>query len=261
MDASTQALLQYGTSTANLDARVAIHSYGTNPISWADFVRSRLPLVLGQRVLDAGAGTGVHWQQPMDVAAVLMDAHQPMCQRLTALPFPVVQGSVEALPFPDDSMDGVLCTHVLYHVNDPSRAVDELVRVLKPGGWLGIASNGPRHMAGLDALRRSVGLVPKSPHSEHFSILDAVESMTGRRLDPVRHDFDDDLRVPDADAVVAYCETLDVLTDTQRREMRSSVAAVIAAHGHFPVRKETALVVGSKPPGALSFGALSPARP
>lgn len=247
MNASTRALQQYGESTANLDARVALHAFGTSPLTWAEFVRRRLPMVSGQRVLDAGAGTGVHWQLPTDVAPLLMDAHQPMCLRLVALPSPVVQGSVEALPFPDDSMGGVLCTHVLYHVDDPDKAVDELVRVLKPGGWLAIASNGPRHMAELDALRRSVGVVPESAHCENFSIVAAVEAMASRRLAPVRHDFDDDLRVTDADAVVAYCETLDWLTDSQRREMRESVAAVIAAKDHFPVGKEAALVLGHKP--------------
>lgn len=35
---------------------------------------------------------------------------------------------------PDGSIDGVVSTHVLCSVRDPRRALDEIVRVLKPGG-------------------------------------------------------------------------------------------------------------------------------
>jgi SAM-dependent methyltransferase len=41
-----------------------------------------------------------------------------------------------AIPFPDASFDNVLCTEVLEHVEDPSRLVAEMLRVLRPGGTL-----------------------------------------------------------------------------------------------------------------------------
>jgi SAM-dependent methyltransferase len=37
--------------------------------------------------------------------------------------------------FPDDTFDAVICNHVLEHVHDDRRAMTELKRVLKPGGW------------------------------------------------------------------------------------------------------------------------------
>lgn len=36
---------------------------------------------------------------------------------------------------PDDSFDIILCSHVLEHVSDDRKAISELFRVLKPGGW------------------------------------------------------------------------------------------------------------------------------
>lgn len=41
-----------------------------------------------------------------------------------------------ALGFPDASFDRVLCVHVLDFLETPGAAVREMVRVLKPGGWL-----------------------------------------------------------------------------------------------------------------------------
>jgi SAM-dependent methyltransferase len=51
-----------------------------------------------------------------------------------------VRGDLLALPFPDDVFDGVLLTEVLEHCTDPRAAVDEVRRVLKPGGLLLVTS-------------------------------------------------------------------------------------------------------------------------
>jgi SAM-dependent methyltransferase len=48
----------------------------------------------------------------------------------------------ERLPVADGSADLVLCTQVLEHVEDPSRAVSEMARVLKPGGICLLTTHG-----------------------------------------------------------------------------------------------------------------------
>jgi SAM-dependent methyltransferase len=46
-----------------------------------------------------------------------------------------VKADITAPPFPDESFEVILCSHVLEHVLDDRRAMRELYRVLRPLGW------------------------------------------------------------------------------------------------------------------------------
>lgn len=49
---------------------------------------------------------------------------------------PDVVGHAEILPFATNSFDSVLCTQVLEHVSEPWQTIEEIARVLRPGGKL-----------------------------------------------------------------------------------------------------------------------------
>lgn len=46
-----------------------------------------------------------------------------------------VKADILALPFEDEQFDVVFCNHVLEHIEDDRKAMRELYRVMKPGGW------------------------------------------------------------------------------------------------------------------------------
>jgi deazaflavin-dependent oxidoreductase (nitroreductase family) len=88
--------------------------------------------------------TGVDLAEEMLAAARRLAAEAGVGARVT-----FKQGDVEALPFPDESLDLVVSTLSLHHWFDPVRALEEVYRVLRPGGAYVIAD-----------LRRDLGLFP-----------------------------------------------------------------------------------------------------
>ncbi len=50
-------------------------------------------------------------------------------------PIADVKADICNLPFEDEEFDVILCNHVLEHIQDDGKAMNELYRVMKKGGW------------------------------------------------------------------------------------------------------------------------------
>ncbi len=107
-----------------------------------------LDLVLAGRgvldALDAGCGTGFltfelvargHHVTGVDFApAMIAEARRKAAERSLSIRFE--EADAERLPFPPGSFDLTLSRHVLWTLPHPEAAIDEWMRVLRPGGRL-----------------------------------------------------------------------------------------------------------------------------
>lgn len=95
-------------------------------------------------VLDLGAGTGKLTTRLVErgLAVVAVDPIAEMLEVLrTSLPATrALLGTAEEIPLEDNSVDAVLVAQA-WHWFDPSRAIPEVTRVLRPGGRLGLVWN------------------------------------------------------------------------------------------------------------------------
>jgi ubiquinone/menaquinone biosynthesis C-methylase UbiE len=123
----------------------ALYDRGAGPAEAAGLRerRSRLLADLTGDVLEIGAGTGINVEHyPSSASVVLLEPDPHMRRRLderlaaSDRSLQVVEGSAEALPFPDASFDAVVVTLVLCSVAHLDRALAEIRRVLRPGGRL-----------------------------------------------------------------------------------------------------------------------------
>lgn len=90
--------------------------------------------------LGCGAGTYVRSLAKLGYRAVGLDYSLPSLQRAMAADRPKAGKYIAAeayhLPFHDDSFDMVISMGVLQVLTSPEVAFGEMVRVLRPGGWL-----------------------------------------------------------------------------------------------------------------------------
>jgi ubiquinone/menaquinone biosynthesis C-methylase UbiE len=98
-------------------------------------------------VLDCGVGTGALSLAlvrvlPAPFALTAVDVSSRMLEqaqralRGASADVTVQQADATALPYDDNSFDVVMTAHMLEHLADPADALHEMMRVLKPGGWL-----------------------------------------------------------------------------------------------------------------------------
>lgn len=114
-------------------------------------------------ILDAGCGTGLNLRHlPAGSTGIDINPRNVALLRTRLPHHRIVEGDVEALPFEDGAFGSVLCTEVIEHIPDPSAALAEFRRVLRPGGVL-IGSVPAR-----SAIWKLRFLSSTCPHSEPF---------------------------------------------------------------------------------------------
>jgi SAM-dependent methyltransferase len=106
--------------------------------------RRRLLAGLRGRVVEVGPGSGIHFPHyPPEVTEVLAVEPEPHMRRLATeaarsapVRIRVVEGTAERLPAEDGAMDAGVVAGLLCSVRDPTAALAELARVIRPGGEL-----------------------------------------------------------------------------------------------------------------------------
>jgi SAM-dependent methyltransferase len=114
----------------------------------------RLGLHAGDRLLDLGCGFGRHAFEALRRGATVVacdmaypeltqvvataDAMREAGEIAPGLSCTSVNGDGTQLPFADGSFDRIIASEVMEHVPDDAAALDELTRVLRPGGTIAI---------------------------------------------------------------------------------------------------------------------------
>ena len=110
----------------------------------------------GQSVLDVACGTGVvavtaaragARVKGLDLSPVLLESARANAS-LAQVEIDFLEGDLEALPYPDSTFDVVLSQFGHMFAPRPAVAIQEMLRVLRPGGRVAFTTWPPEHLVG-----------------------------------------------------------------------------------------------------------------
>lgn len=250
-------------NAGNLNARIALHErFSTNRQGWAGWAFEQWCALLPAkaRVLEVGCGPAFIWARnrdriPTGWQVTLTDFSPGMLvEARTALGpaaarFVLAEADAQALPLADESFDGVIAHHMLYHVPDRPRAYAEFRRVLAPDGVVIVALNGEDHLREIRNLVEEgfPGAVrPDSSANKQLPTGRAVEEMRTvfSRVEVIP--YEDGLEVTEAQPLVDY-----VLSDfhyqvSDKAAFTQFVEERLQRDGVIRIRKDSALIVAQK---------------
>jgi len=111
-----------------------------------ELIHQLLDIRSGEKLLDAGCGTGIFTLDFLREGAdvVGLDISRPMLNlagtKLKDYSPSLVRGDMLCLPFKDNAFDKTISVTALEFIEDATRAVNELFRVTRPGGWVIVAT-------------------------------------------------------------------------------------------------------------------------
>ena len=113
-------------------------------------VRERVVGAAEGRVLEIGVGSGLNlpFYPPCTRSVIAVEPSPLLLRRAAhraeaaAMPVELVEGSAEALPLADASVDTIVTTWTLCTIPDVAAALAEMRRVLRPGGALLFVEHG-----------------------------------------------------------------------------------------------------------------------
>jgi SAM-dependent methyltransferase len=254
--------------SSRLRARADIYHWLEQPADLHGSVLEQLPSDVEGPVLDVGCGPGSYLARLRDdrptVVSFGLDLSDGMAAEASQYR-PALAGDVQALPFPAARFSAVLAPHMLYHLRDVTAGVDELARVLRPGGLLVAVTNGEQHLSELRRLfNAAVSSLTGSPFSvtvsdQRFSLENGAAVLARRfHVDgPVR--LPNRLRVPESGPVRRYLDSTrslwsrqlpaEVEWDDVLDAAEGLVASEIEREGVWTCRTEPGLFVCRRLPG------------
>jgi len=239
-DYTSPARLADQYSNANkLRIRQETHRLYTEPrVSFLDWVTERMDIRPGMTIVDVGCGRGIY--HPLFVrrgARVIgIDRSIGMLTESDEDCL-AVAGDAQALPLPDAMCDRVACNHVLYHVPDQALAMQELARIVRPGGRVVMATNGARNNQRMYEIARlaasDLGRTDTFPRTSPFRLED-VERVRAVFRDVRVEIFESAFRFPEAEPALRYWRSM---RDDPELEaaMRTRIDEIIRVEGSFKV--------------------------
>jgi ubiquinone/menaquinone biosynthesis C-methylase UbiE len=182
-----------------------------------------LDVACGPGVVTAAIAPGAASVVGFDATVEMLDKARARCAKASLSNVAFQRGNAESLPFADARFDGVVTRLAVHHFADPQRALDEMFRVLRPGGAAVIVDVVSSEDAEESQLQNAIERLRDPSHVRMLpaSELDARVARAGfRDLAPATWDRRRELE-----------EWMDIVNDPVRTEPLRTVVRALAEAG------------------------------
>ena len=257
---------QYKNSN-NLAKRINLHEgFSTNKeIGWYEWCYEKMNLKGNMKILEVGCGNGRLWKKNMqriksnlditltDIEDKMIEAtKEELWDKKEMFKFDVVD--VCNLPYENESFDVIIANHMLYHVKDIEKGLEEIYRVLKDDGSLFISTVGQDHLKELKLMIEDIDL---GKTKEQWSFLDrfnlesGFEKLNKSFKDVYRYKYDDNLFVTEIEPIVSYIHSMEnseslVFEGKKLNALKKVLKEEIKAKKGIFIGKEIGILVAKK---------------
>ena len=242
---------QYKTAE-RLNRRISLHDrYSVNKQGFGNWIFERYRFRNGNSILELGCGTASMWVRKelpegctlylTDLSEGMLDAARKHTAHLRQARFQ--RTDIQDIPFEENVFDHVIANMMLYHVPDIQLGLEEVRRVLKPGGTFYCATYGENGvMAYLSDLLGRFGV--HDPLNRRFTLQNGDLTLKQHFSFVSRADYPDALAVTDPEDLADYLYSLGSMAnlnpayrpeivDALRKEMKDGVLTMPKEYGMF----------------------------
>ncbi len=214
-----RSLVEQYKDAANISIRIGLHKkYTKNPTGWFQWLYGLMEPLDGKSILELGCGNGELWcanrdRIPADARICLSDVSEGMIrdveENLKSVPgsFAFEVFDCRQIPKPEESFHIAVANHVLFYLTNLDGVLDQVQRILKPGGIFYCSTYGSDHMKEISQLVKEfdsrIALSEVNLY-DVFGLENGEEILKSHFKDLERKDYKDSLEVRDAGALMEY---------------------------------------------------------
>jgi DNA-binding transcriptional MerR regulator/trans-aconitate methyltransferase len=214
-----RSLVEQYKDAANLSIRIGLHKkYTKNPAGWFQWLYGLMEPLDGKRILELGCGSGELWRAnwdriPLDARICLSDVSEGMVrdveENLKNVPgsFSFEVFDCRQIPKPEESFHVIAANHVLFYLTSLEGVLNQVQRILKPGGIFYCSTYGADHMKEISQLVKEFDsriTLSEVNLYDVFGLENGEEILKGHFQDVERNDYKDSLEVRNAGALMEY---------------------------------------------------------
>jgi ubiquinone/menaquinone biosynthesis C-methylase UbiE len=212
----------------NLNARMNLWSYGSNPVSLQKWIFSKIHLQENERVLELGCGTGQLWLEnfntvPSNCSIILSDFSTEMVNKASSnlqllnLPIEFEIIDAEEIPYPDHTFDVVIACHMLYHIPNIQQALKSINRIMKPNSRFIATTVSKRHLQELKDFLSGFGLYSQekiwTKNFSEFRNETGIEILKSFFSDIKFYEYINEVKINSIEPLMKYIESMFLFED------------------------------------------------